>query len=278
MNRWGYIVFCSTILTFLISSCSSVRILEKSQFLEGITEKEYLGNVFSNLGEWEAVTAKMTMVVDFDGKGATKMNGVLRIKKGKVVQISITPLLGIEVGRAEISSDGILVVDRMNKRYTQISFAEIETFIHADLDFHVLQALFLNEVFLPNKSHLTLRDVSSFNLEPRENGVLLDVKRTKRFSYQFLTKAPEGLLQETLIGVNETPYVLTWKYDDFRSLDKRLFPTDMRLSLKGGRKPLQASINLSRLSTNADWETYTEVSNKYEKMKLDDILKLLLKK
>jgi hypothetical protein len=51
----------------------------------------------------------------------------------------------------------------------------------------------------------------------------------------------------------------------------------MQLSFEGGQKPVKAAFVLSRLSANADWETRTEVSSKYVKVKLEDLLKQLLK-
>jgi hypothetical protein len=243
-----------------------------------MTETEFVENVIENAGGWETLTAKMSLSLDLEGKGATKVSGTLRIKKGEVIQMSIAPLLGIEVARAEISPNGILVIDRMNKRYVEVSFAEVKALAKADLDFHTLQALFLNELFLPGKGDLTSRDASSFKVEPEAEGVWLNVKRAKRFGYHFLTEAPEALLKESYIGLNGTPYGLRWKYDDFRALGRKQFPVDMKLAFEGGKKPVKAAFALSRLSTNGDWEAHTEVSRKYEKVELEEILKILLKK
>lgn len=265
-------------MVMVLASCSSTKTLKSAHSIEGMTETEFVQNVIVNAGGWDALTAKMSLAIDLEGKGATKVNGTLRIKKDEVIQMSIAPFLGIEVARAEISPDGILVIDRMNKRYVEVSFAEVKALAHADLDFHTLQALFLNELFLPGKGDLTSRDASSFKVGQEAEGVLLSVKRAKRFSYQFLTEAPEALLKESLIGLNGTPYLLRWKYADFRKLGQKQFPTDMQLAFEGGKKPVKAAFGLSRLSTDNDWETHTEVSSKYEKVKLEDILKLLLKK
>ena len=266
-----------TFVVVMMASCSSTKTIKMSHSIEGMTETEYLENVMSNADGREALTAKVSMSVDLNGKGATKVNGTLRIKKGEVVQLSVAPLLGIEVARAEISPDGVLVIDRVNKRYVQVSFAEVKALANVELDFHALQALFLNEVFLPGKENVTARDVSAFRMERVPEGVELDVKRAKRFSYRFLTEAPEGWLKESRIGLKNTPYLLTWAYGDFRALGSRKFPAHMQLSFEGGRKPVKAAFALSRMSTNADWETRTEVSSKYEKVKLEDILKQLLK-
>lgn len=264
-------------LLVLMASCSSTKTIKKSHSIEGVTETEYLETVIDNAGGWDALTAKMTLAIDLEGKGATKVNGTLRIKKGEVVQMSIAPFLGIEVARAEISPDGVLVIDRVNKRYVQVSFAEVKALANADLDFHTLQALFLNELFLPGKGNLTSRDASAFRVELVADGVELEVKRSKRFSYRFLTDAPDALLKESCIGLKDTPYLLKWAYGDFRSLEQRKFPADMKVSFEGGKKPVKASFALSRLSTNADWESRTEVSPKYERVELADILKLLIK-
>ena len=266
-----------TFVVVLMASCSSTKSLKTSHSIEGMTESEFVENVIVNAGGWDALTAKMTLAVDLEGKGATKVNGSLRIKKGEVIQLSIAPFLGIEVARAEISPEGILVIDRMNKRYVEVSFAEVKALAHADLDFHTLQALFLNELFLPGKDDLTPRDVSAFRVEPEAQGVVLDVKKAKRFSYQFLTQAPEALLKESRIGLEGTPYLLSWKYDNFRSLEQKRFPSEMQLAFEGGKKPVKAAFSLSRLSTDSDWETRTEVSSRYEKVELWDILKQLIK-
>ena len=266
-----------TFMVVLMASCSSTKSLKTAHSIEGMTESEFVENVIVNAGGWDALTAKMTLAVDLEGKGATKVNGSLRIKKGEVVQLSIAPFLGIEVARAEISPEGILVIDRMNKRYVEVSFAEVKALAHADLDFHTLQALFLNELFLPGKDDLTPHDVSAFRVEPEAQGVVLDVKKTKRFSYQFLTQAPEALLKESRIGLEGTPDLLSWKYDNFRSLEQKRFPSEMQLAFEGGKKPVKAAFSLSRLSTDSDWETRTEVSSRYEKVELWDILKQLIK-
>ena len=278
MTRRIFQLLGIVLMVALFASCSASKSIKKSHSIEGMTETEFVENAIENASGWEALTAKMSLTLDLGGKGETKVSGTLRIKKGEVVQLSIAPLLGIEVARAEISPDGILVIDRMNKRYVEVSFAEVKALIKADLDFHTLQALFLNELFLPGKGDLTARDASSFKVEPEAEGVWLNVKRAKRFGYHFLTEAPEALLKESYIGLNGTPYGLRWKYDDFRALGKKQLPVDMKLAFEGGKKPVKAALALSRLSTNGDWEARTEVSKKYVKVELEEILKILLTK
>jgi hypothetical protein len=108
--------------------------------------------------------------------------------------------------------------------------------------------------------------------------VVLDIKKSRHFVYNFLFQASDALLRESTIALKGTPYILRWKYDKFRPLEQVSFPSDMQVSFEGGKKPVRATFALSRLSMNADWGTHTEVSKKYEKVPLEDILKQLLKK
>lgn len=267
------------LLALFVVSCSTTKITKKADFIEGLSETEYWENVLSNCGGMgrEALTARMSLALDLSGK-TTKVNGTMRIKKGEVVQLSIAPLLGIEVVRAEISPDGVLVIDRMNKRYVRVSFLELQELTNAQLDFHTLQALFLNEIFLPGKKGLTSRDFSAFDVELMGKDVRLDVRKTKRFSYSFLMQGAEALLKESFVGLKDENYGLSWRYENFRSFEQRMFPNTMKLSLKGLKKPMNATFSLSRLSVNSNWESYTKVSDKYVQVKLEDLIKRLLEK
>lgn len=277
MKRRISIYLCSMLLILLAASCSSTKSVKKADFIDNLSETEYMEKVLANSAGWEAVTAKMSASLRLNGKSTGKVSGTLRIKRGEVIQLSIAPFLGIEVGRAEISPDGMLVIDRVNKRYVKVSFDELKALANVDLDFHILEALFLNEVFLPGKEKLTVRDLSSFKLDVVQPEVLLDVKRSKAFQYRFRTEVPDGLLKESYIGLTGTAYALQWKYDNFQPLEQHQFPASMYVSFQGGKKPSDATFSLSRLSTNADWEAHTEVSKKYQKVELEEIIKMLVK-
>ena len=277
MTLRNFQIFGIALFVMLLASCSSTKMLKKTHFIDGMSEVEYVEKLINHVGEWGAFTAKVNLSVDLDGKSVTKVGGTLRIKKGEVIQLSVAPLLGIEVARAEISPNGILVIDRVNKRYVRASFSELESLVHADLDFHSLQALFLHELFLPGNSRMTVRDASNFRVDVKTQEVVLEAKKGGRFTYQFLTQAPEAVLKESCIALAGTPYLLRWKYDAFRPFEQEQFPTDMQIIFEGAEKPVKAAMALSRLSTNSNWETHTEVSARYMKVELADILKLLIK-
>lgn len=278
MKRHIYYSLVVVLSALFMVSCSTGKRVKKSDFIGNLTETEYWESVLANHSGMyrKALTAKMSLLLDLDGK-STKVSGTLRIKKGEVIQLSVAPLLGIEVARVEISPEGVQAIDRMNKRYVKVSFAELETLAKAKLDFHTIQALFFNELFLPGKTELSIRDISAFDIEQEGEVVRLDVRKSRKFSYRFLTQATDALLEESFIGLKDTSYGVCWKYSDFRLLEQKPFPTDMKIVFRGGKKPMNVDISLSRLSTNSNWETHTKLSGKYEKVPLEDLIKQLLK-
>ena len=159
------------LLALVVVSCSTTKVSKKADFIGGLTEMEYWENAISNHDEIgkEGLTAKMSLALDISGK-TIKVSGTMRVKKGEVVQLSVAPLLGIEVARAEISPNGVLVIDRMNKRYVRVSFDELQELTNAQLDFYSLQALFLNEIFSPVLSPCIFFSVSGCKSAPTCKG------------------------------------------------------------------------------------------------------------
>lgn len=265
------------VVALLLASCGSNRWLEKSPRVGGLSGKAYTEKVIELSPNWECVTGKVALALDMGAKGTTKVNATLRMKRGEVIQFSVAPLLGIEVVRMEISPQGILVLDRLNKRYVQASFEQVNQWARTDLSFHVLQSLFFNELFLPDRTQLTADDASLFRISVEGDDALLEAKSSRVLTYMFRTSADSGLLQESRIGVKGTGYTLNWKYDDFQKLDARPFPQHMGLVIGGVKPEVMLDMKLSRLSVDAGWESHTNIPSKYKKIEVDELVKMLLK-
>lgn len=277
MRKHLYTYLYTALLILVVSACSSTRSLKKEAAIGGLPPYEYVEEVIRRTPGWDAVTGKVSLSLTLDNKAPIRLGGTLRIKRDEVIQLSVTYLLGIEVGRMEITPDGMQVIDRINKRYVQASFDELKRLSNADLDFHILQALFLNEIFLPGKGALEPADAQAFMPHAEAEGARIEVKKGKPFTYQFYTDYAAGQLKQSSIGLSGTEYVLNWQYNKFTPLAGKSFPGDMQVSFEGGKKPVQASFAFSRLSVDDDWEKHTRVSSRYERIALQDLLKLILK-
>ncbi len=269
-THYIYVLFAIVVM----ASCSSTRVTTTAPMVGGLTGKAYTEKVIESAPQWGALSGKAALNLNMGSK-ELKVNGTLRLKRGQSIQILITPLLGIEVARLEITPDGLLAIDRINKRYAQVSFSELSTRLHTQITFDVVQSLFLNEVFLPGKSGLHASDASSFLVSQDGTQACLDAKSSDNLTYRFLTSAAEGLLQETRIGMQGSSYVLSWKYDSFQALEQRQFPLHMLLTAEDGSQAASLDMKLSRLSVGGDWDATTSVTSKYRRIELSDVLKML---
>ncbi|MGL5980624.1 MAG: DUF4292 domain-containing protein [Phocaeicola sp.] len=270
-----YILTLSLIL--LLAACSTTKRTKTTSFIGNLPEEAYMEELFARNGSLQQLSAKMVLQLDMKGKNGVKLSGTLRLKRNEGIQISIAPLLGIEVARIEITPHQLLALDRMNKRYVELSFEDLKAWTHTDLDFYSLQALFFNEIFLPGKKELTNRDIDRFELSlQQKEEALLQVKQSKYFIYQFLTAVNEGTLLETHIKLKNSPYHLQWNYNEFSSLSTRSYPTQMQATFEAGSETVVAHFGLSRLSTDGGWQMTTEVPKRYEKVDLPSLLKILI--
>lgn len=277
MKRSLYYIMVA-FLVATVASCSSSRHAARTPMIGGLTGTDYMEKVIEWAPRWDAVTARVALDLRLGSGENPHVSGTLRIKRGEVIQLSIAPLLGIEVARLEISPKRVLVVDRLNKRYVETSFETLSRLANMELDFHILQSLVLNELFLPGKTQLAVEDAENFRISSENDKALLETKPGKLFTYRFKTTAAEGLLENTCIGVRGTSYALDWTYGDFGSLDNKFFPQRMVVCVgEGTGKDFSLDMKLSRLSTNGGWGTRTELSSKYKKIELQELLKLLLK-
>lgn len=265
------------VLVMLLASCGSNRWMEKSPRVGGLSGRAYTEKVIELSPNWECVTGKVALALDMGAKGTTKVNATLRMKRGEVIQLSVAPLLGIEVVRMELSPQGILVLDRLNKRYVQASFEQVNYWARTDLNFHVLQSLFLNELFLPDRLRLTTDDASLFRISLEGEQALLEAMPSKVLTYRFRTSAESGLLQESRIGVKGTGYTLNWAYSDFQNLDGRPFPQHMALMVGGVQPEVLLDMKFSRLSVENGWEPHTSIPSKYRKIEVDELMKILFR-
>ena len=116
--HWLYVI-C---LVGILSACSTSRHTERSPMIGGLKGEEYQEKVVANFPHWNCVTGKVALNLQTGSSKNTKLSATLRMKKGEVIQLSVAPLLGIEVARLEISPERILAGGRLHKQAVGRSF------------------------------------------------------------------------------------------------------------------------------------------------------------
>ncbi len=258
---------------FLAGCHSSRKAGEKVTITGGTADDAYKLRILSNMQKAKAVTARMKVSIRM-GEKDISLSGNLKMKRDEVIQLSLT-FLGMEVGRLEFAMNDVTVIDRINRRYAQVNYGMLDFLRSANLDFRALQSLFWAELFVPGSSDVS-KSLSDFTVAASGDHTLLHLANAPKLDYAFLSKTADALLVRTTIqpkGAAATESLMC-RYTDYVNLGGHRFPSQMDMVFQGDRK-YELDMKLSGLDNDEKWDAHTEVSSKYSKMDVEQILNSL---
>ena len=269
------------LIALLLTGCSTSRNALRNTVIGGLSGTEYMEKVIEWTPQRENLTARTRVQLNMGSEtSSVSVNANMRIRRGELIRLSVAPVLGIEVARMDITPKGVLVIDRMNRRYVEIGFAEVADILKVEVDFNALQSLFLNEIFLPGRESLTVEDAVKFDLSEQDGRAHLQVRdsrsQMKDSRYSFFTSATDGRLEETVISLKDLPYALHCRYTDFTMVGSDVFPQSIELTPEGTQKKYSLGLKLSRIGTDSGWDAKSEVPAKYRKMTVQEVIQLII--
>lgn len=230
---------------------------------------------------FETFSAKTSVSFSMDGVSSYSFGGQLRIKRDSVIVLSIQPIAGVEVARAMIDTSGVVLIDRMNKRYCTSPFAEMKTNFGLDVNYHSIQAVFSNTLFAYEKN--SDAHEKDFNKTEIPGNKTLLQRVALGLSQEFVV---DSLLQSGTI-LSEMGDV-KWNYMDFSAnVGGRKFPMKTEIVLKSNKRTPSSSHQLSYLSlaflhkrveVDGTMNFAYKIPDSYQKISLEEIVELYFKK
>ena len=269
-KKWIFLPMA--IAALLLTGCRATRNLGMDSQLRK-QQNEQIEQLIQQPKELTDLTAKTAITLDYDEQ-SFNVKGRLRMRRGEVVQMSITALGVVEVALIEFTPEAAYLIDRINKRYATIDYSSgiLNT---VGFNFETVQALFWNRIFLPGKEESKTKP-DNFTATLSGSQLCIEPIRPYMLKCHFYTDTECKQLQLTQLGIND--YAVTWRYDMFGHTDSGAYPTVFDISVDTDSDTAGAHIALSSISyTDTDWTTGTNLS-RYNKVELDtffSILKLL---
>lgn len=175
---------------------------------------------------YQTLTARLGVEINLLNLQVNSTRVDLKMIKDSAFQLSVQPLLGIELFRIEVSRDSIKVLDRMNKRYLAEDYETLRAQTPITFNFYNLQALFTNRLFLPGEQTVSESQYDRFRFDQSGTTVLIQAKDPMGLRYTFEADGEEKLLATEMTDA-KGQYRLRWGYADFRVVEKQLFPQRM---------------------------------------------------
>ena len=262
-------LFC---FLLLITGCRTARDTTNASSGSLKAEEEYFDALRSQSFHYQTFSSRLQFSLLLESGKEVSSRGQIKIEKDKRLQISIQPMLGIEMFRIELTPDSIKLVDRMNKRYLVEDYKELKNNSEVDFNFHNLQALFTNQLFLPGETSMPKNAFKRFRWEQTPKGYVLQTKDNMGISYLFLADHEEKLNAAKI--TDNTDYTLQWDYNDFRIVDQQYFPMKMNgvLSTKNANNSI--ALNYSKVEVNTPLNMQFTIPSGYKRMTFSQIMKL----
>ena len=275
-------LFC---LLMLVTSCGTKKqVVSVSTSTSAPESKEttvsplqnIVQTINANRQDEKYATAKLSLSLSSGDKSAS-LGGTLRMKRDDVIQISLVTFGILEVARIEVTPDYFMAIDKVGRQYVKAAFRDISFLKTAGIDFHTLQALFWDELFLLNGSNAAPTE-KQFTKSMEGDKAKLVNSDSRLAVLTFLVGKLTGLIQKTTVSPHSkgaSPY-LTWEYAEFEQFKGKYFPVHHLITINGN-KSIKATLSLSNLKNDSDWETRTEVSSRYKEITIEELLARLMK-
>ena len=264
-------------LSLMLASCGSKKKVVETQtpVVVNTENATFIDKVSANAQTTKFITSKVKFSVEV-GSQDISLTGNLKMKRDDVIRLQLMAFGFVEAARLEFTKDYVLIMDRINKQYLKAPYQHIDFLRNSGLNFYTLQALFWNELFQPNRTTLTAEDKANFAMNTDSEDVLISYEDGK-IDYSWLAEQGKGtikmaniLYKDRLNGNTQ----LNWDYTNFKLMEttNKQVPNDMNVILTTPKKEVKLGIKLNYIDHETEWETRTEISNKYREVNIDDIL------
>jgi hypothetical protein len=223
------------------------------------------------------ITSKIKFTIE-NGPQKLNLTGNLRMKRDDVIRLQLMAFGFVEAGRIEFTKDYVLIVDRINKQFIRAPYRYIDFLRNSGINFFTLQSLFWNELFIPGEENVGKKQLKNFTAEMGGDEAVIYLEKG-RINYSWLANQKTGRIKMANIMYRD-PYngnsQLNWNYNEYGSLNGKMFPSDMQVTLSSPKKEVKVNVRLSYMGTDDTWETRTSVSEKYREVDIDELLRRIM--
>ncbi|MCQ2188879.1 MAG: DUF4292 domain-containing protein [Paludibacteraceae bacterium] len=249
-------ILLAAMMFLAISSCKTKQV-ENTEEQRVSTKSE----VFRTLS-----IDKMSFSLTLAG---TEMNssGSIRIARDSVIICSVMPLPGMEFFRIAINKTGVVMINRVDKKFVSVSYEEMRK-KGMELNYSAFEAIFTNRLFLYGEDYFP--KASDFGVT--EMNGRMKLMRTKgnvlqEFEYNSSKELASGSIS---IG---SDYFTEWRYQDYFNVKNVRYPRTTFLSIKKGSQRRDITMTVEDISLDKDRNFEVKIPSTYQKISMEDFLK-----
>lgn len=268
MKRLGYIL-CA--LLVMLGGCKSRRFAERDKVSGKMSVQQVLEAVRANEPRFDQAQAgKISVSLTYQERKMT-FGGSIGMITDSLAVLSVQPLFGIELFRAELGKDSLRLVDKMNRRYATLPLTYQGIGREQG---KVLQDMVCNRLFVVGDEDLL--DLRQIDMQKTDKHYVLsfDDPEYEMLRYVYQVDAVTFRISEAQFVVADNLASMRVRYADMRPVDGIIFPhtLDFMLAMPDGQQ-IACCISLLRLSFQDKVSITPANVGRYERVMLPDLLK-----
>jgi predicted small lipoprotein YifL len=180
----------------------------------------------------------------------------VRVQRDRKIWMSITALLGIEVGRAVITPDSIMVLNRLQSTYIRKPFSYVYRYTSGAVTFQMLQDILTGntiDTLLRPDATLALNDKGVWRLSGNQAALGFDVL------FNTFQKSSEVNMNDVRAG-----QALKVVYGEYQKVNEYLFPTTIRINSMSGTRRVNLDFDFSKVESNVPVDMSFTVPRRFE--------------
>ncbi len=211
-----------------------------------------------------------------DGDQKRSFKGSFVIKKDSVIIVSIYALMGIELIRAQLTKDSVIIVDKHNKFVYNTDYSYFENKFGVDITFDIIQSIISNQLFiypdegdfydgLKKYKHDITKDFYAFKSIKGKRVNRIAKRDNSNIIYHEIDIYPELFkIFNVFLKDFGTGQSLKVKYDNFKNFNNILFPEDIVISATQGVKEINLSLKINYLDINDGGSLHFKIPTSYQ--------------
>lgn len=264
MKRYLYIAFVALLMASCHTQRGGVRTAKHDP------QKQLVERVMQVQPDFSTAKAgKVRFTINY-AERTVAANGSINIVKDSAIVLSVQPMLGIELFRAELTPEAIVVVDKLNRRYVRTTFADLQKRTGMAIGFSDIQALCLSRLFVVGQQQSDLPNLP-FSVSNEAEYYLLRHTETL-LDYAYTIGKTDLLLQQTVVSPKGTDYKIQVRYMQPQITDDVLFPQVIEFVLDTPRLKGSCTISLLRLCFDCEVNTAPLPLDRYTPVTLSTLL------
>jgi hypothetical protein len=265
---------CGLLVFLILCGCKTPRKLANAEPGEAKEASEFFDSMQKQAFRYQTLSARIQAELNFPKKELSSRVDMKMIKDS-AFQLSILPLLGIEIFRIEFNTDSVKLMDRINKYYAAESYAELKRSAPFEFNFYNLQALFTNRIFVPGERDVTPQQYRRFTLKREGAETEAGVTDAMKLLYAFRTGHKETLLSTSVTDPSEH-YRMQWTYSGFRQMEEQSFPMQINVQMLSHGTPAgEIKLAFSHIRRDVPLNMDFTIPEKYKRTTFAEIIKAI---